>query len=90
MRKVGGAQRWGYSVDLGASLCTCEGSECKLKSFAFRASFNEKDTSSYEQRSGNDSNDDGRAMVQYGLEGRRVVKGYAMRGWGLSVAIAVA
>lgn len=22
----GGAQRWGYSVDLGASLCTCDGS----------------------------------------------------------------
>ena len=51
--------------------------------------YNKKDTSSYELRSGNDSNDDGRAMVQYGLEGRRVVKGYAMRGWGLPVAIAV-
>ena len=52
--------------------------------------YTEKDTTSYELRPGSDSNDDGRAMVQHGLEGRGVAKGYVMRGWRLSVAIAVA
>ena len=75
----GGAQRWGHSVDLGASLCTCDESELDsdLKVSRFEEAFNEKNTISYELRPGNESYDDGRAMVQYGLEGRgAAAKGY--------------
>lgn len=45
---------------------------------------------SYELRLGNYSNDDAKAMEQYGLEGRGVAKKCSMRGWRLPVAIAVA
>ena len=52
--------------------------------------YSEKNTISYKLRPGNDSNDDAKAMVYYGLEGKGAAKGYAMRGWRLPVAIVVA
>ena len=65
----------GHFVDLGASLCTCDGDSDPKVSRSEQAC-NEKDTIGYELRPENGSNDDGRAMVQYGLEGRGAAKGY--------------
>ena len=90
MRKVE-ARSAGVTLLTWARLCVRVVDPNKTQFLKFRVLnklYSEKSTISYELRPGNGSNDDAKAMVQYGLEGRGAAKGYAMRGWRLPVAIA--